>query len=84
MESALTFLQRYHGDCDEFLDRIVTGDETWVAHITPETKQQLMHLRGGGSTWKTKFMQNFVGTESKVYGVLRQTGHSPRRHPDRR
>ena len=24
---------------DEFLARIITVDETWVAHITPETKQ---------------------------------------------
>ena len=39
MESALRFLQRYHDDGDEFLDRIITGDEMWVAHITPQTKQ---------------------------------------------
>ena len=38
-ESALKFLQRYHNGGDEFLDWIVTGDEMWVAHITPETKQ---------------------------------------------
>jgi hypothetical protein len=37
---AFTFLQRYHDDGYEFLDRIITGDETWIAHITPETKQQ--------------------------------------------
>ena len=36
MESALTFLQRYHDDGDELLDRNITGDETWVAHITAE------------------------------------------------
>jgi hypothetical protein len=24
---------------DEFLDSIVTGDETWVCHHTPESKQ---------------------------------------------
>ncbi|XP_021912893.1 histone-lysine N-methyltransferase SETMAR-like [Zootermopsis nevadensis] len=49
MESALTFLQRYHDGGDEFLDRIITGDETWIAHITPETKQQSMHWRHSGS-----------------------------------
>ena len=38
MESALIFLQRCHDD-DEFLDRIIKDDETWVARITPETKQ---------------------------------------------
>jgi hypothetical protein len=26
-------------DGDEFLDCIVTGDETWVFHRTPESKQ---------------------------------------------
>ena len=28
IESALAFLQRYHDNVDEFLDRIITGDET--------------------------------------------------------
>ena len=36
MESVLTFLQRYHDDGDELLDQNITGDETWVAHITAE------------------------------------------------
>ena len=40
MESALIFLQYYHDDGDEFLDRIITGDETWIAHITPETARR--------------------------------------------
>ncbi|KAJ4433766.1 hypothetical protein ANN_16078 [Periplaneta americana] len=40
MASALTFLKRYHTDGDAFLDQIVTGDETWVSHNTPETKRQ--------------------------------------------
>ena len=40
MESALTFMQRYHDDGGQFLDLIITGDETWVTHITPETKQK--------------------------------------------
>ena len=38
--SALTFLQRYHDEGDEFLDKIVTGDETWVKSVNVETKQQ--------------------------------------------
>ena len=53
----MTFLQRYHDDVDEFLDRIITGNETWVAHITPETKQLSMHWRHTGSPCKTKFKQ---------------------------
>ncbi|KAJ4426490.1 hypothetical protein ANN_27304 [Periplaneta americana] len=55
--AALTFLQRYHEDGDEFLDRIVTGDETWISHFTPETKQQSMNWRHSGSPVRTKFKQ---------------------------
>ncbi|KAJ4439971.1 hypothetical protein ANN_08102 [Periplaneta americana] len=55
--AALTFLQRYHDDGDEFLDRIVTGDETWISHFTPENKQQSMHWRHRGSPVRTKFKQ---------------------------
>ena len=43
-EPALAFLQRYNDDGDEFLIRIIiTDDEMWVAHITPETKRQAVH-----------------------------------------
>ncbi|KAJ4451413.1 hypothetical protein ANN_02875 [Periplaneta americana] len=55
--AALTFLQRYHDDGDEFLDRIVTGDEIWISHFTPETKQQSKHWRHSGSPVRTKFKQ---------------------------
>lgn len=39
---ALDFLTRYAEAGDEFLDHIVTGDEMWVYHHTPESKQQSM------------------------------------------
>jgi hypothetical protein len=35
--SALTFLERYHKDGDEFLNHIVR-DETWVSFVNVETK----------------------------------------------
>ncbi|GFW38021.1 uncharacterized protein TNCV_4632221 [Trichonephila clavipes] len=54
--AALTFLQRYH-EGDQFLDRIVTGDETWLSNFTPETKQQSMHWRQSGSPVRMKFKQ---------------------------
>ena len=41
-------LQRYEGEGDEgedFLERIITSDETWVHHFEPESKLQSM-------TWK--------------------------------
>jgi len=53
---ALTFLMRYHKDGDGMLSHIVTGDETWVSHITPESKQQsntgsiLAHRKGESSS----------------------------------
>jgi len=41
--SALRFLTRYAQEGDKFLDSIVTGDETWGFHHTPESKQQSLH-----------------------------------------
>jgi hypothetical protein len=40
MASALTFLQRYHEDGDEFLDKAVTGSETWVQFVNVDTNEQ--------------------------------------------
>jgi histone-lysine N-methyltransferase SETMAR len=40
MGAALKILERYHRDGDKFLDHIVTGDETWVSHFTPESKRR--------------------------------------------
>ena len=40
MGSALKFLTRYLQEGDEFLDSIVTGDETWGFHHTLESKQK--------------------------------------------
>jgi hypothetical protein len=37
----------YHKEGDGMLSHIVTGDETWVSHITPESKQQSLHCTMG-------------------------------------
>ncbi|GFW50358.1 uncharacterized protein TNCV_2886641 [Trichonephila clavipes] len=50
MGFALDFLTRYAEVGDEFLDHIVTGDETWVYHHTPESKQQSMQWRFSNSS----------------------------------
>jgi len=42
--SELKFLTRYAQEGDAFLDSIVTGDETWVFHHTPASKQQSLHI----------------------------------------
>ncbi|GFV95630.1 histone-lysine N-methyltransferase SETMAR [Trichonephila clavipes] len=49
MGFALDFLTRYAEAGDEFLDHIVTGEETWVYHHTPESKQQSMQWRHSNS-----------------------------------
>jgi hypothetical protein len=40
MASALTYLELYHKDSDEFIYHIVrvTGDKTWVSFVNIETK----------------------------------------------
>ena len=37
-----SLLERYNREGDNFLNRIITGDETWVHHYEPETKRQSM------------------------------------------
>ena len=56
---ALTFLRLYHKEGDGMLRHIVTGDETWVSHITPESKQQSLHWKHTGSPKRKKFKQTF-------------------------
>jgi hypothetical protein len=55
--SALTFLTRYSEQGDDFLSRIVTWDETWVSHVTPESKQHSMGWRHTSLPIKKKFKQ---------------------------
>jgi histone-lysine N-methyltransferase SETMAR len=55
MGAALTFITRYSEKGDEFLDSIVTGDETWVFHHTPESKQLSMEWCHTQSPTKKKF-----------------------------
>jgi len=38
MGLALTVLQRYWEEGDEFLDRIVTGDENWVQFVNADQR----------------------------------------------
>ncbi|GFX34835.1 histone-lysine N-methyltransferase SETMAR [Trichonephila clavipes] len=55
--SSLDFLIRYEEERDDMTSRIVTGDETWVAHITPESKQQVMEWRHTSYPVKLKAKQ---------------------------
>jgi hypothetical protein len=72
--SALTFLTRFTKQ-DEFLSHIVTGDETWVSHVTPESKQQSMEWRHFMAE-KPKFKQT-VSTRKimcSVFGTGKEFG----------
>jgi hypothetical protein len=40
---------------EEFLSRIVTGDETWAHHHEPESKRQSMEWKHPGWPTKKKF-----------------------------
>ncbi|UYV70732.1 hypothetical protein LAZ67_8000400 [Cordylochernes scorpioides] len=42
MEAARVFLEMHQRDGEQLFSRIVTGDESWVHHSTPETKRQSM------------------------------------------
>ncbi len=51
MAASLDFLFHYHADDEDFLDRIVTGDEKWVHHYTPERRKiEAMGCRRRGSS----------------------------------
>lgn len=39
MGAALSFLSQFNEEGFELLNRVVTGDETWVHHTTPESKE---------------------------------------------
>ena len=55
IDSSREFLQRYAHENDNFLDSIVTGDETWAFHFTPETKQQSREWRHSSSPTSQTF-----------------------------
>ena len=55
MIASLNLLQRYAEEGDNLLDRIITGDETWVLHYTPESKQQSMVWKYPQSPMRKKF-----------------------------
>jgi histone-lysine N-methyltransferase SETMAR len=62
MGAALTFLECYHRDGDKFLDHIVTGDETWVSHFTPESKHQSLEWHHPRSLSKPRKFKQILST----------------------
>lgn len=55
MEACKGLLAQYEKQGDAFLERIITGDETWVHFFEPETKQQSMQWKHLSSPPPRKF-----------------------------
>ncbi len=68
MGLCLQFLQRNAIEGEEFLDRIVTCDETWVSHVNPETKQQFSQWKHTMSPRTVKFKKTL--TARKVMATV--------------
>ncbi|XP_039604252.1 protein GVQW3-like, partial [Polypterus senegalus] len=66
--AAREFLQRYEIEGEAFLDSIVTGDETWVCHYTPESKRQSQQWRHTHSQTTKKFKVQF--SERKIMAFV--------------
>ena len=48
-------LEQYETERESFLDRIITGDETWCHHYSPESRRQSMEWKHANSPTKKKF-----------------------------
>jgi hypothetical protein len=70
MGSALKFLTRFAKEGVEFLDSIVTGDETWGFHHTPESKQSHFALRNRMTERNTHLAGLWIGS------AISNTSHS--------
>jgi hypothetical protein len=49
IEICTQYLHRYETEGEGLLERIVTGDETWVHHFDPESKQRSMQWKHNSS-----------------------------------
>lgn len=55
VDACTALLQRYEAEGDDFLQRIVTGDESWVHYFQPETKRASKEWRHSTSPKPKKF-----------------------------
>jgi histone-lysine N-methyltransferase SETMAR len=68
MALSLTHLSRYHVEGNKFLERIITGDETWVHYDTPETKRDSMTWKHFNSPPPRKF--KFIPSAKKMMATV--------------
>jgi len=74
MVSALSFLQQYVIHDHDFLELIVTGDETWAHHHFPETKRASLDWKHPGVPAIGKMQDGQLCWQSDGYGVLGPQG----------
>ena len=65
-------LSRYEDDPGNFIDRVVTQDETWVHHFDPESKMQSMRWKHPGSSIPRSL--SFFGREGDDLSLLGYSG----------
>ncbi|GFW30405.1 hypothetical protein TNCV_453431 [Trichonephila clavipes] len=86
MTCALDFLDRYHKEGDQFLERIVTEDETWVSHITQSLNVSQWHgvtqihqseSRPSGQSQHARLWQPSFGIDMGSYLLDGNQTHPP-------
>ncbi|XP_042310079.1 uncharacterized protein LOC121923591 [Sceloporus undulatus] len=55
VDTSKLILQHFEQSSDNFLEQLVTVDETWLHHYGLETKQQFLQWRHSDSPWRKKF-----------------------------
>ncbi|UYV64614.1 hypothetical protein LAZ67_3001322 [Cordylochernes scorpioides] len=70
MEAARAFLEMHRRDGDQLFSRIVTGDESWVHHSTPETKRKSMVWKKPEESAPKKGEGHNLGRKSYGYRLL--------------
>jgi hypothetical protein len=72
--SAMKILTRYAQEGNEFLDCIVTGDETWGFYHTPESKQQSLQWRHTHSPRHSHWAGIWIGAAISNTSHLNKAG----------
>ncbi|KAG8236809.1 hypothetical protein J437_LFUL014075 [Ladona fulva] len=74
VNSTRKFLEQLELEGEDFLSSIVTGDEMWVTHYTPETKRQLSQRHHTNSPPAKKFKTTILGKKIMVSVFWDQKG----------
>lgn len=64
VRAARSILSRFERKYANFVDRVVTEDESRIHYYDPETKKQSLQWRHQGSTTRTKFRRQIFATKA--------------------